>query len=95
MQGQISRRVKAGTLKEHHRTGRRALQREIQTAFVRRRKKIQDKQFLTAYIKEMRSISSVFNSDMKEFGLKCLDMLKDMPCRMKFSTRKAKVYQDT
>ena len=39
------------------------------------RKKIQDKQFLTAYIREMRSISSVFNSDMKEFGLKCLGML--------------------
>jgi ATP-dependent helicase/nuclease subunit A len=36
------------------------------------KEKIQDKEFLKSYIREMRSILTTFNSDMKEIGLKCL-----------------------
>ncbi len=34
--------------------------------------KIQDKEFLKSYIKEMKSIPSTFSNDMKQIGLKCL-----------------------
>lgn len=38
------------------------------------KKKLEDKEFLISYIKEMRSITSSFNREMKELGLKCLDI---------------------
>jgi ATP-dependent exoDNAse (exonuclease V) beta subunit len=36
------------------------------------KEKIQDKEFLKSYIKEMRSILITFNSKMRDIGLKCL-----------------------
>ena len=36
------------------------------------KKKITDKEFLKSYIREMRSIMTTFNNDMKVIGLKCL-----------------------
>ncbi len=39
------------------------------------KQKLQDKEFLKSYIKEMRSVISSFDMDMKELGLKCLGIL--------------------
>ncbi len=36
------------------------------------KEKIQDKEFLKSYIREIRSILTTFSSDMKQIGLKCL-----------------------
>jgi ATP-dependent helicase/nuclease subunit A len=38
------------------------------------KKKIQDKEFLKAYIREMRSILTVINNNLKEIGIKCLEI---------------------
>ncbi len=36
--------------------------------------RLEDKDFLSGYIKEMRSISSAFTAKMKEFGERCMDI---------------------
>jgi ATP-dependent helicase/nuclease subunit A len=36
------------------------------------KKKLQDKEFLMTYIREIRSITSAFNREIRELGLKCL-----------------------
>jgi ATP-dependent helicase/nuclease subunit A len=38
------------------------------------KKKIQDKEFLSAYIREMRSISSAFTGKLREIGKRCLNI---------------------
>jgi ATP-dependent helicase/nuclease subunit A len=39
------------------------------------KQKLQDKELLKSYIKEMRSITTSFSSDMKVLGLKCLSII--------------------
>lgn len=54
------------------------------------RKKIQDKQFLTAYIKEMRSITSAFIAKLRETGLKCRTLFERYDLRDEMFYQKGK-----
>lgn len=41
------------------------------------RDKIQNKEFLLSYIRELRSLTSDFENQMKEYGLRCISLISD------------------
>ena len=75
MPGQILKRGKAGILRKNI-TGLRAnsSMKNLNYSLLWKRRRLQDKEFLKAYIKEIRSILSTFSGTLKGTGLTCLEI---------------------